>query len=492
MIIKLEDIIDLDYLIGKDEALSSEGDIRVREEKDKKIFDQSRETCRTDKALLLSWLEARRQEFFREKEVKGVSLLPGRVFSSLYSFMVYAMVFFGGITGLSLAWSFLAYHGTRPVNVALFIFLFILLQVVLITITVFLLIKRHLMIRSEKGFFKDSIIHTLLSFLFFNVLPEFLKKTDWRIVKKGADTLEYTSTLIRMKNREYSELFFWPFFILTSVFSFSFATSTLIGTFFRVIISDMAFGWQSTLMTTSIKIHQLVSLIALPWSWFMPESLAYPTLEQIEGSRIILKDGISVLATQDLVSWWPFLCLGIFFYAVLPRTVMMVAGIVSQTRVLRHFNLDRPVFRALMIQMPHDSQTAAQETFILVPGKVYSDGAMDKIAQTIKIRLFFDVKEIFRISVDPEQDSEVFNRLGKSGIDQVVLVHEVWQPPIRGLLYYIRQLKSAMPEKGLLWILLTQDAGQENLCVDENDADFEIWKKAVFTLGDPGIKVRRL
>ncbi len=520
MNIKLEDIIDLDYLVGLDEALSTDADIRQREEKDKKIFEQSKNASTTDEAFLLSWLEARRQE---------LSLLPGRVFSSLYSFMVYALVFFGSITGLSLSWSFLAYHGTRPVNVALFISLFIVLQVVLITITVFLLIKRHLMIGSEKGVFKDSVINTLLSSLFFNLLPELLKKTDWHALKKGVDTLEYTSVLIRMKNREYGELFFWPFFILTSVFSFSFTASTLAGTFFRVIVSDMAFGWQSTLMTTSVKIHQLVSLMALPWSWFMPKALAHPSLEQIEGSRIILKDGISVLATQDLISWWPFLCMGILFYAVLPRAVLMIAGIMVRNRVLLDFGFNRPVFRQLLIRMkspvldidtapsgdekavpdqfigrkstpedngqprqPSDLEPASHEAFILVPGAVYSDEAMGKIVQAIKNILFLDVKETIQTRLDPDQDKKIFDRIEKNGTDKVVLVHEAWQPPIRGLLYYIGKLKSAMPEKGLLWVLLTGDAEQENLCVDETDADFDIWKKAVFKLQDPGIKLVRL
>ncbi|MFA5903148.1 MAG: DUF2868 domain-containing protein, partial [Desulfobacula sp.] len=313
---------------------------------------------------------------------------------------------------------------------------------------------------------------------------------------------------------------------LTSVFSFSFATCTLAGTFFRVIVSDMAFGWQSTLMTTSVKIHQIVSLIALPWSWFVPKTLACPSLDQIEGSRIILKDGISVLATRDLVSWWPFLCLGILFYAVLPRGILMVAGIMAQNIVLRRFDLDRPVFRQLLIRMkspvldigpagavekrgkpdqvfrqtpaPEDDDpsssgpgAAIHEAFVLVPGTVYSDAALDKIKLGIRHTLCLDVKEKIEISLDPEKDTGIFDRIKSSDTDQVVLVHEVWQPPIRGLLFYIGQLKSAMPQKGLLWVLLTGDAGQENLCVDDGDVNFEIWKKALFKLQDPGIKVMR-
>ena len=493
MTFKLKDIIDLDYLVSRDDAPASEADIRLREDKDKKIYMLCRQSCRTDEALLLSWLEARRQEIFRENEKKGLILLPGAVFSSLYSFMVYALIFSGSFSGLTLAWSFLAYHGTRPVNVALFIFLFIVLQVVLIVITVFFLFHRQLKVNSKKSRLRNSMVHTLLSALFFNVFPELLKKTNRPLFKKGLDTLEYTSTLMRMKNREYQTLFFWPFFILTTVFAFCFATGALGGTFFRVIVSDMAFGWQSTLMTTSETIYDLVSWIAFPWSWFLPETLAHPSLSQIEGSRIILKDGISVLATRDLVSWWPFLCLGLLFYAVIPRGLLMVAGILAQNRVLRAFDLDRPIFRQLLIRIKGlDSDINTPKPLVLVPQTVYSDAAREKILHHIHTRLFFDVREMIGTSLDPEQDMDIFNRIKNSDADQVVLVHEVWQPPIRGLLYYIRELKSVMPEKMLLWILLTKDAGQENLCVDETDVNFEIWKKAVFKLEDPAIKVMRL
>jgi hypothetical protein len=532
MAITLKDIIDLEYLVSRDEALESEKEIRLRDDRDRRIYRHCRETCRTPEAVLRAWLEARRQEIYGEDGQKAVILLPGTVFSSLYSFMVAGLIFLGVFSGLSLAWSFLAYHGTRPVNVALFAFLFIVLQGILILVTVFFLFRRRMKIRSEKGF-KNSMVHTVVSFLFFYGLPGMLKKVNSRLFRKGRDSLEYTAALFRMKNREFQALFFWPIFILTSVFAFCFTLGALGGTFFRVIVSDMAFGWQSTLMTTSQSVYDLVSLMALPWSWFMPETMAHPSLAQIEGSRIILKEGIAVLATRDLVSWWPFLCLGILFYAVLPRGALLVTGLLAQHHVLRRFDPDRPIFRQLLIRMQSrnldiespkdfpeirgsalapihreepqvgqnpalagDSTQAAgipvQSALILAPQTVYSDAAMEKIESHMRAGLFLDVRERITAGFDPDQDREIFVRIKNSSVDQVVLVYEVWQPPIRGLLYYIRSLKSMMPEKMQLWILLTGGAGPENLGVEKSDVNFETWKKAVVTLEDPGITVMRM
>lgn len=336
MTMKLKDIIDLEYFVSQDEALDSEKEIRLKDNRDREIYRRCRESCRTSEALLLSWLEARRREALGKHGTPA--LLPGSVFSSLYSLMVYAMIVSGGFSGLSLSWSFLAYHGSRPVNVALFVFFFIVLQAVLTLITIVFLFRRCLKTRPGKGGFQNSAIHSVLSSLFFQVLPGLLKKTG--SFRNGLDSLEYTTALLRVKNREFQGLFFWLFFIPASIFAFCFTTGVLGGTFFRVLVSDMAFGWQSTFVTTSETVHDLVSRMALPWSWFMPEPLAHPSFSQIEGSRIILKDGIAVLATRDLVSWWPFLCLGTFFYAVLPRGFLMLAGLLARHRALRRFDPD--------------------------------------------------------------------------------------------------------------------------------------------------------
>ncbi|MBU8850020.1 MAG: DUF2868 domain-containing protein [Desulfobacterales bacterium] len=519
MRIRLKDIIDLDYFISMDNTLDSQEDIQSRVSRDRKIYNQCKSGFHTEKTLLFSWLAFRREEFFQDAKKKKLTLLPGSIFSSLYTWMVYAMVFSGGIAGISLAYSFLAYHGTRPINVTIFLALFVVLQVMLVLFALTLMVKKTIGTKNSKNRFSSSIVHTLLSSLFFTVLP--------KIFKKNLDTLEYTLSLIRMKNRAYKALFFWPFFILTSAFAFSFSAGALGGTFFRVVVSDMAFGWQSTLMATSEKVHDLVSIVALPWSWFVPDSLAHPSLEQIEGSRIILKDGISVLATQDLVSWWPFICLGILFYAAIPRGILMIAGILAQRRALRNFDFDRPRFRQLIIRMQspvldinanetpvskaikknpilsHDRDikempaskpgpdALGQKALILASKNVFSEEIIKKIIQRIGQHLFFDVKEMIWISFDYEHDTDAVRQINVSDADQVILLHEVWQPPIRGLLHYITQIKAAMPEGRPLWILLTRDAGQEDLAVDNNDINYDVWKKAIFTLENPDILVER-
>jgi Protein of unknown function (DUF2868) len=523
MKMRLKHIMDLDYFIRMDEVLDSREDIRSQTRRDRDIYHQCKGGPKGEKALLMSWLAFRKKEFFKEKDPQGFFLLPGRIFSLLYSWMIYAMVLSGVVTGISLAYSFLVYHGNRPINVMVFIALFVLLPFLLLLFTLIWGLVRGIGINKGKSRFRNSILHTLMSSLFFNVLPKILKKVSYSMFKKNLDTLEYTASLIHMKNRDYKVLFFWPFFILTSVFAFSFSAGALGGTFFRVIISDMAFGWQSTLMTTSDRVHDIVSFIALPWSWLVPESLALPSLEQIQGSRIILKDGISVLATHDLISWWPFICMGILFYAVIPRGLLIVTGILAQYYALGRFNFNRPRFTQVIVRMQSfvldidgekipkkrkiekntvrdmekmpslaaNVDMQGQRVLLIASKRVYSPKKITKIIHCMETYLFFNVTQTLGVCFNFNDDGQSIGDMSKTDVDQVILVQEVWQPPIRGLLHYITQIKAAMPEDKPLWILLTQDAGQADLRVDKSDINYDIWEKAVFKLKNPDIVVKR-
>jgi len=558
MTIHLKDIIDLDYLLSLDDQRDS---VEEKEEilaRDREIFtqlnqadldqadpDQTGLDSGTDTALLFSWLEYRRLVFFHEAGEGPSALLPGRVFSSLYRWIVYVLVIIGFLSGISLAYSFLAYHGTRPINVTIFFTVFIFFHFLLFSITLFVLAGRFFTERTGNRGSRYSIVHTLLSGFFFKGFPGILKKIGRPMGEKGMETIEYTASLIRMRNREYRPVFFWPFFVLSSFFAAAFSAGALGGTLFRVAVSDMAFGWQSTLMTASDRIHGALAVISLPWSWFVPETLAYPSLEQIEGSRILLKEGISTLATKDLVSWWPFLCLGIFFYAVLPRLMLIIASFLVQKRAVGQFDFERPRFEKLLVRMkspimdirfdetpvsragqqnplanpsvfdPLEPDSLGPDSLkpdgsgpetvlakqrplngspavVLVPEAIYGDKNLGAVPGVIRQNMFLDVRSTVPLSFDYSEDKDLLVSLAAASSDQVILLQEVWQPPIRGLLHYFVQLKTQIFTDRPLYILLTQTPGEGSWVVDGEDINFKVWKRAIQQLGNPDILLERV
>jgi hypothetical protein len=526
MTIHLKDIIDLDYLLSlddqkdlaeeKEEILARDREIFIQLAKAGLVQTGPDSAGKADTALLFSWLEYRRLVFFHEAGVGQRALLPGRVFSSLYRWLVCVLVILGFLSGISMAYSFLAYHGTRPINVTVFFTVFVLFPLLLFLITLGVLVNRWFTGRTDNRGGHHSIVHTLLSGFFFKGFPGILKKIGRPMGETGIETMEYTAALIRMRNREYRLVFFWPFFVLSSFFATAFSAGALGGTLFRVAVSDMAFGWQSTLVTASDRIHGALSVISFPWSWFVSTALAQPSLEQIEGSRILLKEGIATLATKDLVSWWPFLCLGIVFYAVLPRLVLIGVSFLAQRRAVGQFDFQRPRFKNLLVRMrspimdirfdedpvsqadrqnvladpcvadflePEGSgpeqiltaqtQSEAACASLLIPEAVYGEKQLGAVSGFIRQNLFMDVRATICLSFDYSTDKARLGSLAASSTGPVILLQEVWQPPIRGLVHYFVQLKTEIFTDRPLWILLTQAPGEDPWVVDGEEINFK-------------------
>jgi hypothetical protein len=230
--------------------------------------------------------------------------------------------------------------------------------------------------------------------------------------------------------------------------------------------------------------------------------------------------------------------MALIFYAIIPRAILIITGIIAQKRSLQNFNFKKPRFRQVIIRMQspvvdidadkkidnnHQTVQKSNKTVLQIKKKVehptptpttkektdqikmppgqtalllasttaYNEDVIKTIIHKIKEQMFFDVGHRAGIQFDFENDTEALNLLSKDNLDPIILLHEVWQPPIRGLLYYIQQIRSSMPDNKTMWILLTQDSGQENLCVDDSDINFEVWKNAVVKLKQPGILIKR-
>jgi len=524
--------MDLDFLLDQDEGQDDQGGIAVR---DRDIYKQIRQSGRNhkdDTSLLFAWLDYRRLLFFHETGDRD--RLPGTLYSSLYRWATRGMIVLGLVLGFLTAYSFLAYHGSRPVNVTLFIAFFILLQALLS------LVAGTIMVRwiqsGGRTTNRYAFFHTLV-FEFF--MKKMRSQADKAADLPGGEILKKHgkfSALDRFHTRAYKGLLFWPFFIVSSLVGLCFSLGSLGGTLFRVMVTDLAFGWQSTLFTSGAQIHNMVSGLALPWTWILPQGTALPSLAQIEGSRIILKQGIMGLATENLTAWWPFLCMGIFVYGILPRLVIVAGAAAAGQRVVAGFDFDRPRYKRLLMRMRSPRMDTdiretggtraknraplpdpelgrmdeavcapavpvrnaeAQKTVacVLASGRVYPDPALEEIALALDRQLGIEMSGVTRISFDFDADKAVLSLLSKSlgngPAGPVIILQEVWQPPIRGLLYYFTQIRKEIFPDHDIWMFLTQTPGEEAMAVETGDVNYQVWKTAVAQLKDPGIIVER-
>jgi hypothetical protein len=335
------DLIDFDYYVDGDER-----DIRDRPGERKRVAERDRRlylecirdtlpksatehSTRHRAAALRRWLEQRRAT----DDPTLRQLLPGASFAWGQRLVTIGLGVLGCLAGAGVASTLLRYDGTHPVNVAWYLFALVLLQILLATTTL-----GAWALRRSKPLRTAIEDVSLLSHL---IRPVFSRVADWtrrqRLAHLSAevrDRAKAKAGLLQSHYALYGAASYLPMLIAAQVFGIGFNLGAIMTTVALEWFSDLAFGWGSSLDVLPQTIHELVRLIALPWSWAFGEGLGYPSLEQIAGSRISLKDPLSMLSAADLRSWRWFLVLAVVVYGLLPRLVLLALSVRTQARTL--------------------------------------------------------------------------------------------------------------------------------------------------------------
>ncbi|MBF0204629.1 MAG: DUF2868 domain-containing protein [Desulfamplus sp.] len=384
-------IINFEYFLRQDAICNDENYLKKR---DREIYskdicsklDGQENTHNSNIALrrnmLWMWLEVMKEKYGnvmpgiscengavpRDLSEEGVlpanllpgNLLPGNLYEECLSLLRILFLIAGFMTGISICLTFFSYTGRQPLNVSYFLAITLFPQICLIMIFsgFFLVLKFNLINTS-----------TFIPYPFLGVIIEkSLMAINAKALKKFSANRQQAFlsaiAVIREGQQVYGLLFFWPMFILMQLFGIAFNMGILVSTLFRILFFDTAFGWQSTLQVSAQMVTRMVEIVALPWSWLLPSGVGFPDLDQIIGSRIILKDGIYHLTTGNLVSWWPFMCLAILFYGLLPRIVMFFLGYFSLKRALEqqdfdHGNCSKLLRRMLYVNIEAKSPVAS-------------------------------------------------------------------------------------------------------------------------------------
>ncbi|MCW8889163.1 MAG: DUF2868 domain-containing protein [Sedimenticola sp.] len=86
-----------------------------------------------------------------------------------------------------------------------------------------------------------------------------------------------------------------------------------------LLVTDLAFGWSSTLAISSAVIHEMTGVISWPWQQLWPA--AVPTRELVEQTHYFRAAPGMVEQPELLGQWWPFLLMSLLFYVCLPRLI---------------------------------------------------------------------------------------------------------------------------------------------------------------------------
>jgi len=521
----IKDLIDLEYFLQRDEGEEDESEQKSVLKRDRyiylnKILPLEKEDPSTPRSVIRAWLEQRKKMEKSDAETTGV--LPGEAFDEGYRLLGFGFLIVGLFSGAGLAFSFLNYRGTEPLNISSYLALFVLTQCVALLFLMGISLAR----RVRRAPFGSSIIYTLISGLMTTLIMKIKHHTFNNLAGSKRGGLEAVMGLVRGKRQIYGSLFYWPVFILAQIFGAGFNLGVLGATLMKVLGSDVAFGWQSTVQFSAQTVFKLVQAIALPWSWLVPVDVAHPTFYQIQGSHMILKDGIYHLATRDLVSWWPFLCFAVLTYGLLPRLILLVMGTMVQKRALLRISFSHRACQRLLNRMRtplvstggrsvspetlRNNNTIASEAkasgpqdvltgkgmIALVPDDIFEAFTDDELENVTSRTFGYSIQRRLRFGVDEEGDKRVLHELANmnkgDAAANLLIVQEGWQPPIRENLLFIQDLRKASGETSMIWVGLIGRPRQGAVFTRVKEEEWKVWHQKLNALGDPYLGLERL
>ncbi|MFO7751166.1 MAG: DUF2868 domain-containing protein [Desulfobacteraceae bacterium] len=530
------DVVNFEYFLNQG---SNRAEGAVSRERDRKLYLEGiqpelgpGEEKKPGRVLKL-WLERQKQE------QTSTDLLPGDFYEESLRLLRLFFLIAGFGAGILVCGSLFSYTGSNPLNVFYFLSITVFFQLFLLVFLAGSFLLRSRFSRLSP-FFKPF---PLLGRLVEKMLLKTCLTLAGKVSAEQRSALYAAAGGARKQTRTHGTLFLWPVFILMQLLGVGFNLGLLGCTVFTVLVFDTAFGWQSTLQLGPGMVHTIVSLLALPWSWFLPASAAFPSLEQIEGSRIVLKDGITQLATGDLVSWWPFLCLAILFYGLLPRIALFIAGQRALWSTLKRQPFDHASCRRLLhrLMTPIVSTAAAEPEAPVLPDAPVSSGPPvsadtpgsraktaaeksetragvqsvepEQYLAFVPMELYdrFDAREFRKIvcrkmgstagtihqaGFELDDDLKVVETFMAQGKDNnavdLLLVYEAWQPPIRETLRFIRKARQALGPGGTILILLVGTPDSGTVFTAPRCDHQKIWEMKLKELNDSSLFIEPL
>lgn len=410
--------------------------------------------------LLQYWLTARKKECIAP---------PGQKIAEAQRLLHYLMLFLGLFAGGSLAGSYFVYTGSTPLNVFIYFFLFILPQ--LFFLILFFLGGAFSRAHIRQGPFLSCI---KMVFLRLHSGLSHLSKTK----TQQAGLSEYVFRL------EKTKLLSWSLLCSSQLFGVGFSIAVVLVTLVKIATSDLAFGWQTTLDIGPEALHKVTLFLSMPWSWFLPEEYAFPSLAQIEGTRIILKESIANLSSVNLRAWWPFMLMSLLIYGLLPRLILLVFTLWKEMRwrasfthneeyspIIRRMKLPTVTTQAAPIQKqpvyqpqtprverPPESQNDKTAVTLLIPVDISSEYTTADLSSMLSedtisntqvntVTIFDDYADDMQLLQDLEASTSAVPT-------RYIVLLEGWMVPIGEQLNFIKKMVELIVPQNLNIILL--------------------------------------
>ena len=470
----IADLLDFEYLLAA-EASADDAKVLAR---DREIFARHFPAAETParRAVFKRWLEARR--------VAAGAALPGEHFTGGWQALLALATLLGLVLGVSVTVGMLHYKGAEPVNVAWFFAATVGVQWVLLAAALVVLL-----LRSTTRLFDDfRPLRWLLSGLLWS-----LSVGLRRLPGEQRERLRAGIATIGHRREIYGSLAAWPLLVVTQFFGVCFNVGVLGTLLLQVALSDVAFGWQSTLRTSPEEAFRMVAAVAAPWSW---ATNAHPTYEQIVASRFAYSEGIKPLSQAAMASWWPFLCYAVVCYGLLVRAALLVWAVVRLRRSLGALTFDHQACNALFRRLAGPIVQAGETTGLQVPATtdaptatpvrsgaclalVATDLELAEKALSAGLRTNFgwQLAQALPVQIDhPSGNAEALAALAEAAprLAAVAVVVRAKRAPIKAIALFLQRIAAASAKAEVVVVLVGRKEGE--IFAPVGDEEFANWR----------------
>jgi len=355
-------------------------------------------------------------------------------------FIIFWLLVLGFLSGVLAMSGVLFASKQQPVNILLFLALFVGVQLLLVVIS------------AVAAFFPFDRGRLTSPLAYLNPAVLLLKRS----LKKLSSTMPWESIpqLTRIAVMRWGQ-------VLGVAFNLALLATLLV----VLAISDRSFGWSSTLNVSESALLGLLETISLPWSWFADN--ARVSAEMVANTRFqSLQNTFDSSEVEAMRHWWPFLFASIAFYGLLPRLFLLIIFRALLKRgVQRTFlqypgtalvlsRLDSPVVTTHDRPEEHRMANAADITIqtSLPTGQGFTvvnwAGALDSDDYRLD-QLGIKVSSVVNAGLDLRLDKQVIGSHGQHSESLIVAVKS-WEPPLAELKDFLVEISNG----GQVYLLL--------------------------------------
>ena len=297
----------------------------------------------------------------------------------------------------------------------------------------------------------------------------------------------------------------WQLMVFSQWLACGFFVGVLLVGWILVAVTDLAFGWSTTLNLDAGSVHNLFGTLAAPWVSWLP--VAAPDLTLVEASRFyrLESDPVSASRAVQLGGWWPFVLMCVLTYGLAPRLMLLVVGHWRLAAATREMLCQDPEVVALLdrlspprvgfVQEADDQSPAASDVAATPPElpmddrvvvALWNDAVDEASARAwLASRMGAHAGRVIRTGVwqtGKQMRAELKDLTGE--VSRLIVFTKGWEPPLLDFADFLSLLRERVGG-GVNITVVPIDTGGRSIDAE----DREVWAGFIARHRDPRLYV---